>query len=73
MTIDELVQKIKSAERAGKIVPTEDSVFIRNPEVSEEAVSAGSSPWMEVEEILVIPDDNAEGLAAGIYLNGEEF
>lgn len=73
MTIDELLEKIARAERAGKIDTSGDSVFVRDPAVSEAAIEAGSSPWVEVDEILVIPDDNSEGLPAGIYLQGEEL
>jgi hypothetical protein len=73
MTIDELLEKIKASERAGKIVTSEDSVFVRDPNVSQAAIDAGSSPWIDVEEILVVPDDNSEGLPAGIYLQGEDF
>jgi hypothetical protein len=73
VTIDELIEKIASAKRAGKIVPSEDSVFVRDPQVSEEAIEAGSSPWTEAEEILIISDDNEQGIPAGIYLQGEVF
>lgn len=69
MTIDELLDKIKRAQRAGKI-DGDDSVYLRDPDVSEGAISAGSSPWAEADEILVI--DGNDEIPAGIYLTIEE-
>jgi hypothetical protein len=72
MTVEELLNKINRAISAGKILPS-DPVFVRNSSVSEAAVSAGSNPFIEAEEILVILDANAAGLTAGIYLDFEFY
>lgn len=65
MTIEELLDRINRGLRAGSFTEL-DSVFVRNPEVSEDAMSAGSNGWTDADEFLVI--DGHEELEDGIYL-----
>lgn len=55
MTVDDLIDKLNSLKRAGRI-DGDDTVMARDVNVSEAAVSAGSDPWEEVDEILVPGD-----------------
>ena len=73
MTVQELLDQIARAVKAGKIVPTEDSVFVRDASVTAAAISAGSSGFIEAEDVLFIPDDNESGQPAGIYFDFEAF
>lgn len=70
MTIEELIEALHDAVRHGR-VSAEDEVLIRNPQVSEEAMSAGSNGYATIAEVLVI-GKNSQGLTPGIYLNVEE-
>jgi hypothetical protein len=65
MTIEELLDRINRGLRAGHFTEL-DSVFVRNPDVSEEAMSAGSNGWIEGDELLII--EGHEFLEDGIYL-----
>jgi hypothetical protein len=70
MTIEELLTKINRGLRAGHFTEL-DSVYVRNPGVSAEAMSAGSNGWTEADEVLVIEGDAF--LDDGIYLGpGDE-
>jgi hypothetical protein len=70
VTIEELLDRINRGLRAGAYTEL-DSVFIRNPNVSEDAMSAGSNGWAEADEFLVI--QGHEELEDGIYLGiGDE-
>lgn len=64
MDIDELETKLRNLRRAGKIDGSE-IVSVRNPDVSEAAMDAGSDGYHEAEEILV-PQDGR------VVLLGEE-
>lgn len=55
MTADELLEDLGRKIRNGTI-SGDDTIVIRNPEVSEGAMSAGSDGYHEVEEILVPRD-----------------
>ena len=70
MTIEELLTRINDGLRRGRFTEL-DSVFVRNPSVSEEAIEAGSNGWTEADELLVI--EGHDSLEDGIYLGpGDE-
>lgn len=54
MTVDELVGRLKWLERAGKI-QGDTLIEVRDPEVSEPAMDAGSYGYVEVVDVLVTP------------------
>lgn len=55
MTVGELQDQLARLVRAGKITP-DDTIEVRNPSVSEEAVEAGSNGYHEADEVLVPGD-----------------
>ncbi|QGJ88918.1 hypothetical protein PBI_TEAMOCIL_67 [Microbacterium phage Teamocil] len=69
MTITELIRSLESAVATGR-VDMDDEVLFRDHRISDEAMAAGSNGYTEVNETLLIPSDNREGLTAGIYLLG---
>lgn len=64
MDIDELETKLRNLRRAGKIDGSE-IVSVRNPDVSDGAMEAGSNGYHEADEIL-LPQDGR------VILLGEE-
>lgn len=65
MSVEELMQKLRSLLRSGAI--TEDTIIaVRNPEVSEGAMSAGSDGYHDVEEVLV-PSEERLILLGEVY------
>ncbi len=64
MDINKLEDRLRLLRRAGKIDGSE-MVMVRNPDVSEAAMDAGSDGYHEAEEILV-PQDGR------VVLLGEE-
>lgn len=69
-TIGELQEKIARSIRSGAITE-DDEVMLRDPSVSEGAISAGSSPWTALDNVLIIREGVSD-LVAGIYLEPEE-
>lgn len=65
MDINELEDKLRRLRRAGKIDGTE-LVMVRNPDVSEGAMEAGSDGYHELEEVLTPGDER-------IILLGETY
>ncbi len=55
MTIEDLIEKLQRLIKAGKIDP-ENIVMIRNTQVSEDAMDAGSNGYTELDEVLVIEE-----------------
>ena len=65
MDIDELETKLRNLRRAG-VIDGSETLQVRNPEISEGAMEAGSDGYHEVEEVLA-PQDGR------VVLLGEEF
>lgn len=56
MTVDDLLDKLISLKRAGKI-DGDDTIVVRDINVSNAAMEAGSDGWVESDEILVPGDE----------------
>jgi len=70
MDVRELRGRITRALNAGTLT-MDDEVFVRNPEVSAEAIEAGSNGWVASGTALVISEARGD-LAPGLYLEPEE-
>lgn len=66
MDVDEFETKLRALRRAGKIDGSE-TLAVRNPDVTEGAMSAGSDGYHEAEEVLVDTDSDR------LILLGEVF
>lgn len=66
MTIEALLIKINRGLRAGHFTEL-DSVFVRDPDVSEGAMEAGSNGWAEADEFVIMEGNDL--LQDGIYLS----
>lgn len=55
MTVDDLINDLRRKVSLGT-VSLDDTVEVRNPEVSEDAIEAGSNGYHEADEILVPRD-----------------
>jgi hypothetical protein len=58
MTVTELVEELQRKLKNGSLNP-DDVVELRDPEVSYDAMQAGSSGWTELEEVLPSGDGRA--------------
>lgn len=71
MTIQELTEKIRSGIKSGAFT-IDDEVMLRDPTVSDGAIEAGTSPWVTLDNVLIV-GANDQGLEPGIYLEPEEY
>lgn len=55
MMVQELIDDLKRKLRNG-VIDESDEIQVRNPDVSEDAMDAGSNGYIEVDEILVPRD-----------------
>lgn len=65
MTVEELITDLNRKMRAGAI-NAEDTIVVRNPDVSEGAMEAGSDGYHEADEILC-PQDGRVILLGEVY------
>lgn len=64
MTVDDIIDRLQSLKRAGRI-SGDDTVVTRDPSVSSAAFSAGSDLFAEVDEILAPGQDRVMLLSFG--------
>jgi len=57
MTVDELGEHIKQLKARGRITGDTD-VYVRDPNVSDEAIEAGSRGYVDLDEILVLDGEH---------------
>lgn len=55
MTVEELMDDLKRKLRNG-VITEDNEIVVRNPEISDDAMEAGSEGYHEVDEILVPRD-----------------
>lgn len=71
MTIGELLTLLRNGISAGTF-SEEDGVFIRDANVSDAAMSAGSNGYVDADEVLAI-GENDQDMSPGVYFMLEVF
>ena len=56
MNGEQLIDQLRRLERAGRIDLESDELVVRDPNISDEAMDAGSNGYHELDEVLVPGD-----------------